>query len=210
VLALAWLASAGAGALVVLASPGTGVNHLLELEAAAAATIGAVAAGAGPAASVARAAAPLAALAGVALAVSLWRADLDGSRLAEAAAVARALPPGAVLSEDPLVPLAAGRRPAVLDAWMLRRAVARDPALRERLSRAIARREYAAVVLFQDLDAPGAEAWLAERDLGLPLVAELRRAYRRAGGVGRYHVHVPRAPDGREGAADVVPRTAAR
>jgi hypothetical protein len=192
-LAALWLASAVAGVLAVFSSPGTGANHLVELEVAAAVTLGALAAGAGRPARAARLAAPLAAAAGVALALATWRADAGGSRLAEVRAAARALPDGPVLSEDPLVPLLAGRRPVLLDPWMLRLAASADPALTAELAADLARGAYASLVLFEDLAAPGADAWYADRNLGLALVAEIRRGYRHTAAVGRYHLYAPRA-----------------
>jgi hypothetical protein len=77
---------------------------------------------------------------------------------------------------------------------MLRLAAARDPALTERLAVELGRGAFAAVVLFQDLDEPGADSWYADRNLGLALVAEIRRGYRRTAGVGRYHLYAPRPP----------------
>jgi hypothetical protein len=195
-LAALWLASASAGVLTVFASPGTGTNHLAELEVAAAVTLGALAAGTGRAARAARLAAPVVAAAGLALALETWREDAGSSRLAEVRAAARALPEGPILSEDPLVPLLAGRQPILLDPWMLRLAASRDPALTEALAADLARGAYAAVVLFRDLDAPDADAWYADRNLGLPLVSAIRRGYRRTGEVGTYHLYAPRRPPG--------------
>jgi hypothetical protein len=106
------------------------------------------------------------------------------------------LPEGPVLSEDPLVPLLAGRRPVLLDPWMLRLAASRDPALTADLAADLGRGAYASVVLFEDLDAPGAHAWYADRNLGLVLVDEIRRGYRRTAAVGRYHLYAPRTPAG--------------
>jgi hypothetical protein len=94
------------------------------------------------------------------------------------------------------VPLLAGARPVVLDPWMLRVSLARDPALAAGLAADLARGRYAAVVLFQDLDAPGADAWYADRNLGLPLVARIRTGYREARAIGRYHLYLPRAERG--------------
>jgi hypothetical protein len=187
-----WLAAAGAGILAVFASPGTGANHLVELEVASAVALGAASATPGLAARLSRVAAPLAAGAGLALALATLRADLTSSRLVELRAVTRRLPPGPVLSEDPLVPLVAGERPILLDPWMLRVASRGDPRLARGLEAELARGEYPAVVLFQDLADPAADAWFAQGNLGLEVVAEIRRAYRRAGAIGRYHLYVPR------------------
>jgi hypothetical protein len=214
-----WLAAGVAGVVTVFASPGTGTNHLVEVEVAAAVALGAAVGARGRAAELARISAPAAAVAGIVLVLSTWNADGHGSRLGEVRAVVRALPPGDVLSEDPLVPLVAGERPVLLDAWMLRLAAARAPDLAEALGAKVARGHYAAVVLFQNLDAPGADAWYADRNLGLALVEQVRRGYRRAGAIGRYHLYVPRAPSDAidpsrvsalGGSASVVPGSLAR
>jgi hypothetical protein len=185
-----WLAAAGAGAVVVYASPGAGMNHLVELEAASALLLGA--ATLGPAPRAAWRGAPVAAGAALAMALATWRADARTSRLAEVRAAIRALPPGPILSEDPTVPLLAGARPVVLDPWMLRIASARHPEISRTLAAELARGRYAAVVLFEDLDGPAADAWYADRNLGLPLAREIRRRYRQSAALGRYHVYVPR------------------
>jgi hypothetical protein len=212
-----WLASAGATALAVYATPGTGVNHLVEVEAAAAALLGACAAGAGRRAAAAQVALTAAATLGLCVAASLWRADRASSHLAEARAVVRALPRGGpVVSEDPLVPLLAGTSPLLLDPFALRVEAAAAPALSARLAAGLRRGAFPAVVLLADLDAPGADAWYARGNLGPPLVAEIRRGYRHARTFGRYHLYLPRGPPprggGAPGASDggVVRREAAR
>jgi len=188
-----WLAAAWAGALVVFATPGTGVNHLVEVEAASAALLGVAAGRAGRTATSARAAAPAAAAAGLLVALGLWRADAGASRLAELRAVVAALPPGRVVSEDPLVPLLAGGSPLVLDPFTLRLTAARAPEQVAPLADALRRGAFPAVVLFQDLEHPMAQRWYADGNVGLPLVGEIRRGYRRAARFGRYHVYLPRA-----------------
>ncbi len=198
-----WLGAAWAGALAVLATPGTGVNHLLELEAASAALLGVSAAARGRAGALARAGAPAAALAGVVVALALWRADMSSSRLAELREVVRALPAGEpVLSEDPLVPLLAGERPYLLDPFTIRLTEARAPELCAPLAEALRHGGFRAVVLFEDLDSPAAAFWYADGNLGLPLAGEIRRGYRRAAAIGRYHLYLPRV----ETAAGVVRR----
>ncbi len=178
-----------------MASPGTGVNHLLEVEVAAAVTLGACSAAAGKAPDVARKLAPFAALGGALLSGALWRDDARSSRLAELRAVLAAAPAGPILSEDPLVPLLAGARPLLLDPWMLRLAAARDPRVARPLLEALRARELPAVVLFQDLSDPAAEAWYARGNLGPAPIAEIRARYRHAARAGRYHLYLP-APRG--------------
>jgi hypothetical protein len=202
-----WLASSAAAALAVLALPGTGVNHLVELEAAAAVVLGAAAANDAPG-RISYRAAPVAAAFGLALALVQWRTDLASSRLAEVREVVRSLPPGgALVSEDPLVPLLAGRRPYLLDPWTIRLTALRSPTVAEPLADGLRRGVFPAVVLFEDLDDPSADAWYDGGNLGLPLVREIRSGYRRASGFGRYHVYLPRAAPG---GASVVRSAGAR
>ncbi|HEX9244011.1 MAG TPA: hypothetical protein VF875_16320 [Anaeromyxobacter sp.] len=199
-----WLAAAWALALAVFGSPGTGVNHLVEIEAASAALVCAALGPARPA-GLARAGALAAALAGVALSLSLWRADRAGSRLEEARAVLRALPPGApLLSEDPLVPLLAGESPVLLDAFALRLVAEEEPAFGAPLEADLRRGAFPAIVLLADLRAADASRWYACGNLGLPLVGAIRDGYRPAGAFGRYHLLVPRG-----GAAPGVARRGA-
>lgn len=186
-----WLAAAAAGAVSVFASPGTGVNHLVELEAAAAIALGVAAASPGAAGRAARLAAPVAAASGLALALSSWSADRISSRLAEIHAVVRSLPAGPVFSEDPLVPLAAGERPAVLDAWMLRVASSRDGTIARRAADELGRARYPALVLFDDIDGPPVDG-LTRRNLGDALAREIRARYVTSAAIGRYHLYRPR------------------
>jgi hypothetical protein len=181
------------------------VNHLVELVAASAALLGALAAR-GPAAPVARAGALAAALAGLAVALAQWRTDLGASRLAELRAVVRALPRGPVLSEDPLVPLLGGERPYLLDPFTIRLTAARAPELGDPLAAALRRGAFPAVVLFEDLESPSARAWYADGNLGLDHAEEIGRGYRRSAAFGRYQLYLPRAP----AAAGVVRRDGPR
>lgn len=182
-----WLGAASGGALVIYALPGTGVNHLLEVEVASAVALGATAAAA-PGFR-ARLPALAAAAAGLLLALGIWRDDGRSSRLAEVRAVVAALPADApLLAEDPLVPLLAGQRPLAVDTWMLRLAAERDPAVDRPLRAALAAGRIPRVVLLEDVDGPEAEAWFA-RDLGMGPVQELRRGYRLDARAGRYRVY---------------------
>jgi hypothetical protein len=219
-LASLWLAAAAGGALVVFASPGTGVNHLVELEAAAAAVLGTAWVGPRPgsargsaddgarrATRFARLLAPAVALAGVAVALGMAREDGRTARLREARLAAAALPVGGrILSEDPLVLLVGGRRPEVLDPWMLRLALESEPALAPALVERLRGGEYDAVVLFQDVDAPGAERWYARGNLGATVVDAVREGYRLSEQRGRYRIYVPVVPRAGPGPLASVPR----
>ena len=77
-LAALWLAAALASTLAVMASPGTGVNHLLDLEAPAALLLASCAVA--PARRAVGPAAALVAAAGIATAGLVWRGDRASSR----------------------------------------------------------------------------------------------------------------------------------
>lgn len=210
-LAALWLAAAVGAALATFASPGTGVNHLAELQAASAVALGAVSALSavagrpGIGARVARAGGIAAAAAGLVIAANLARADLAGSRLADAQVALAAVPrPGPFLSEDPLVPVVAGERPVLLDAFMYRLLAERDPARARPLADAIAAGRFRAVVLLHDPEAADAADWYGRTHLGPAAIAAVRARYRLAARAGPYFVYRP-APAG-EGAP--APRAA--
>jgi len=192
-----WLAAAWPAAVAVYASPGTGVNHLVEVEAASASLLAASGlVTARRARAGAKVACAVAAAGGLLGAAALWRADRSSSRLAEVRAVVALLPPGPVLSEDPLVPLVGGASPRVLDPFALRAAASSDPSFGAHLESALRAGAFPAIVLLVDADGPGAAGWYGRGNLGLPLVAAIRAGYRPAGAQGRYHVYVPRrVPD---------------
>lgn len=187
-----WLVLALGGIVVVFASPGTGVNHLVELEVASAVALGAAVTARGSATRVALGLAPATAAVGLAVALGMGRADVESSRLGELREIAATLPPGPVISEDPLLPLLAGERPVVLDPWMLRLGADRDPELARPLLDRLRRGDVAAVVLFQDLGTAEADDWYARGNLGPEIVAEVRRSYELAARSGRYRVYLPR------------------
>lgn len=208
-LAALWLVAALGAVVLVYASPGTGVNHLVEVEVAAAVALGAAWAGRGTPVLIARALAPVAAAVGLTVALGSIREDRASSRLAELRAIGATIPPGAsILSEDPLVPLVRGERPVVLDPWMLRLAAERDPSLDRELVQELRRRSFGAVVLFRDLSAPGAQEWYDRGNLGLELVREIARGYRLAASHGHYRLYLPKPP--RTAPPDERPRVADR
>ncbi len=184
-----WTGSALAGTLLTLASPGTGVNHLLDLEAASALVAGAGLAGAAP--RLARGVVALAAAAGLATATGMWHRDLGDGRLAALRAALQAAGQGApapLLSEDPLAPLCAGERPFLVDSWMLRLAAERDPALARPLLDRLRGGGFRAVILLHGAEAPGADDWFS-RDLGPAALAVIRGHWLLETTAGPYHVY---------------------
>ncbi|HYG69557.1 MAG TPA: hypothetical protein VD838_17920, partial [Anaeromyxobacteraceae bacterium] len=207
-LASLWLVAALGATVGIFAAPGTGMNHLAELQAAGMTTLGVLASSrAGAAATLARAGAATAAVAGLVVAIGLLRADLSGSRLAAARAALADAPRafGApILSEDPLVPILAGERPILLDPFMHRIAAERDGALADRLAVRIAAGEFAAVILLADAAGPDADAWYGRIHLGSGPLAAIRDRYRLVARHPPYHVYLPAALPGAEGDAQAA------
>jgi hypothetical protein len=188
-LAALWLAAALAATLVVLASPGTGVNHLLDLEVPAALLLAACATR--RARGAVRPAAAFAAAAGLATAALLWMHDRDVSRLAaiqDALHASQEGAPAPLLSEDPLLPLLAGERPYALDPWMLRLAAERDPGLARPLLEGLEQGRFRAVILLRSADATNADEWFG-REFGRAALADIRDRWTLRLVVGPYHVY---------------------
>ncbi len=157
-----WVAAAAA-TLPLFASPGTGANHLLEMLAASLLVLGA---------GWARepAAGRWKVLLGFIAAgcVVMWLTPVPTLRsflaargrptAAGAASIGARLAADSrpVLSENPLLPLLWGRRPAVLDAFALRVAGQGRPAVAADFNRRLEAREFAAVVLLDWSGAPEA------------------------------------------------------
>jgi hypothetical protein len=189
VLAALWLAAASVATLAVLASPGTGVNHLLDLEVPAALLLGTCVVGA--ARGLVRPAAAMAAAAGLTTAVLVWRHDRSESRLdaiREALHASAEGAPAPLLSEDPLLPLLAGERPYAADPWMLRLASERDPAIARPLLEGLEQGSFRAVVLLRSVDAKDADEWFA-RELGHAALARIRSRWTLRLVAGPYHVY---------------------
>jgi hypothetical protein len=208
-LAPLWLAAALGATLGIFASPGTGVNHLAELQAAGAVTLGVLALRPGLAGRLARAGAAATAVAGIVAAAGLLRADLGGSRLAAARAALAAAPrvPGAaILSEDALVPIVAGERPFLLDPFIVRLAIERDPSLAAPLLARLAAGQFATVILLRDVASRRADDWYGRKHLGEATRAAVRERYRLAARHEPYFVYVPSPARGPGDVSDAAER----
>jgi len=189
-------AFAGASLLITLAvmtNVGSGPNHLDELGAVAA-TCAAV--WAAPRLSRPALLPPLA----LAIAVlgASWRDLVPCVRHAAAAGNVRAAvidavrrEPGSVLTEDALVALAAGRRPAISDAAPLLKLTRKGDPRARRVIEALAQRRFALVVL--NADPKSSERWYRVVYLGEPFTTALEAHYREAGTVDGYSLYRPRA-----------------
>ena len=97
-----------------------------------------------------------------------------------------------VLAEDPSVYVAMGRRPVVMDPFMVMRLEYSDPHRVDPLISWIAERRFGLVVLVVSLDDKSVEYWWNDFHYGPRVVAALRKAYRADGLVGRYYIYRPR------------------
>jgi hypothetical protein len=194
-LALGW---ALALLLVVYTDVGTSFNQLLDVTVLTVVAIGYLAGRL----QRSRGQAPLAV--GLAL-VLLWGAgtgvvlslvpDIRGTLRGEALAYPTEPLAGRVgsedelLSEDPYVPLSFGRKPAVLDPFMLRRLDSADPEAVDDLIHRIEEKEFAYVVMVLRLE--GNDYWWENFHFGPRVIDALRNAYVREGQVDFYHLYRP-------------------
>lgn len=193
--------------LVVYTDVGTGFNQLLDVVVLTALAVGLLAA---------RAATSEESRAGrvilLAVAVSVaWAAGIDmirtvgrDLRLSVAAVKARepATPvaeviagivrPGeAVLAEDPSIEVALGRRPRVMDPFMLARLDRIHPEWVDPLIASIAQRQFDLVVLVVRLENRDLDFWWSDYHFGPRVARALRASYRPERRVGRYHLYRP-------------------
>lgn len=200
------LACSGVVAVVVLADVGTGWNQLLDPAVLVALTIGAFAGRTLPR----LAGGPLIAT-GLALAV-LWvgATALVVDVLPEvrnAVAAAREGPgvglhPRPVddlitddtrlLSEDPYLPVAYGRRPVVLDPFMLRRLARADPEAVAPLVERVRAQEFDLLVLLRHGEGEDLATWYEDFHFGPKLAAAFDDAYVYRETRGPYLIHEPR------------------
>jgi len=175
--------------LVVLADPGAFYNHLLDVSVLVVILVGDL--WQRSARTVPAGALQVVVLAALAWALVVgYRTDLkpatvEAARLAtgrlDRGTYAKAPPSGTfrpsdrILSEDPYVPLSLGRRPIVLDAFMLLRTLREHPAWRRSLIERIDNRQFDKVVLIERVDRSG---WWRDVHFGLPVVDAIRRNYR--------------------------------
>lgn len=190
--ALFWLASLGA-TFIILASPGTGYNQFLDLQASAIVILASLAR------SQERAWRTAERLLWITMAVALWggyywlRFDLSYNKFAEITNLVAAVPSAASskqLSEDPWIPLLKGKQAFVQDAFSIRVLRERRPDLDRIFHESLERKEFGAVFLFKAL--PEKEHWYRKVHFGPGFVENLGRNYALKENVGRYFLFLPR------------------
>lgn len=195
--------------LVVYADVGTGFNQLLDLVVLSVLAVGHLA-------GRARMEPGTSPIVVVAVAVTVvWAASLDLVRTIgfdvrrtvsamksgeaaprAAAAVAGLIRPGEeVLAEDPFIYVASGRRPLLMDAFMLTRLDRTHPEWVDPLLARIAARRFDLVVLVVSLEDRSLDFWWTDYHLGPRIANALRASYRFDRLVGRYYLYRPVSPN---------------
>jgi hypothetical protein len=175
--------------IILFAGKGIHVNHFVDVS-----TIGALA----MISSIAHAGAPITRLARALLVTATLLgvaefAFLDGMLIkrGELDRVVAAIKPGAnpLLSENPWIPVLAGERPFLLDAFSLQQMRLSSPVLHKDLLDRIDQCQFRAVVLLGQIERnPG---WYADAHFGLGFEEHLRASYSFAGIVGAHAIYLP-------------------
>lgn len=190
--ALLFFAAVLAVTTLVFGSPGTDTNHLVDLHVASIVLAASwLATRKTPEYDFASAALVVAALAATLSLVSGLANARTEARRGRFAEALRLIPDTSrpILAQNPLVPVAAGQRPYLLDPFLIRVHVDRDPSFGEPLWRAIRAHSFSAVVLERD---PGTVPDLYRLILGDRFVQEIERSYEVVGTVGTRTVYLPK------------------
>ena len=176
---------------IIFGSPGTDTNHLLDLHVASIVLVATLIAGGTAAADFGSAALLVSALAASLSLVSGLANAKTEQRRGRIEEALRLIPDRSrpILAQNPLVPVVAGQRPYIVDPFMIRLNVERDPSFGQPLWERIRRQEFAAVVFERD---PEAARELYKVILGEPFVNEVEQHYVVAGHVGLRTILLPR------------------
>jgi hypothetical protein len=188
--------------LVIFTSPGTGLNHLLELEVAAVLVIAQLFASQADGTRQARGfLEPIARLIVLALLLGAEYGLIREGKYAEwtdavpGRIVVEALPSRArILAEDATVPILLGQRPVVMDAFAFRVLAEREQVDDRQLAERIARQEFEALVLMGRVDRSD-ESLCPRFHFGPRVTAAMQAAYRFDRLLGPYYLFVPARRD---------------
>lgn len=100
-------------------------------------------------------------------------------------------PDESLLSADPSIDVALGRRPLVMDPFMLVRLDRTHPGWVDPLIAKIEQRQFDVVVMVVRLENPEVDFWWTDYHFGPRVARALRTSYRLEGNAGRYHLYRP-------------------
>jgi hypothetical protein len=185
---------ATAGTIVIYGSPGTHINHFVDMNAAAILVIGTL----GLKTRKLRSAVLVVTLIlmGVA-AISCLRQvreiRRDNERQQMTATIAdteRSIAKGPILAEDPLLPLIAGQRPYMLDPFMFRAIRSRKTEIADQFWRDLDTRHFKAVILHKPPSDPSFSA--DDNDFGPGFIDRLEQGYALSSVHGDFYVLLPK------------------
>jgi hypothetical protein len=185
-----------AATLLIFTSPGTDINHLLEVEVAA---ICVVAQRFAPLTETTATMPRSMTLARLVVLAALGAGGLsflrDQDEAVTFAALVEQLPPNPhLLTEDATPVVLLGRRPVVMDAFAFRILAERHLIDDEELVRRIERKEFNALIMLRRVDDPAER--LTQFHFGPNVNEAMRRAYVFQQQVGQYYIHRPAGADG--------------
>ena len=96
---------------------------------------------------------------------------------------------GIIISENPVLPIKAGRRPFVLDPYMLRVVMSKDPDIRDAICRRLEQQEFAALIFMYDPDVD--VDWYEQTHFGPQFMQTAFANYQEAYRVAHYVVYLP-------------------
>jgi hypothetical protein len=178
--------------LIILSSEGAGGNHLLDLHVAAVVLFITAVAEWSP--SFGLSACTVAVLIALVSFIPVYR-DVDSlPRRDQYREIADTIgrPAGPILADNPLIPIIAGQRPYVTDAFMLRVIAEKRPAFAEPLWRMLAARQFAAVVLQDNPDTDDGKNIYTHFHFGGDFLRYLNENYQIDGTPGDHYVYIPR------------------
>jgi hypothetical protein len=184
-----------AGTVLIYGSPGTHLNHLVDMDAAALLVIATLTLQKARLQFVA----VICTLALVLMAsAGCWRQMRElrqrnerGQMMAVLADAEASSIRGPILSEDPLLPMLYGQRPYMLDPFMFRAIRAGHPGFADRFGSDLDNKHFQAVVLRGPPDDPAYES--NEFDIGPGFIARLERTYLLTAHHGSFYVFMPEA-----------------
>jgi hypothetical protein len=174
-----------AGTVAIFGTPGTNINHLIDLHAAALVFLATRCRGDRDRRPNRIAMAAPLALACIAAAVCLEQArhiQVDSRSQTVAAVltdVAKSPVDGPILSENPLLPIVADQRPYLLDAYMFRVLSERRPSMADKMWDDMQRQRFSAVVIY------------ARHSFGREFMDRLKGAYTLGDRHGDYEIYLP-------------------
>jgi hypothetical protein len=190
-----YLLIATVGTILIYGSPGTHINHFVDMYAAAVLVIGALAWQARhlrlPVAIITLLLILYAAQNSLRQIGAIRGNDIKEQMQAALADAAKSPIDGPILAEDPLLPILADQRPYMLDPFMFRAIRARRPKIADRFWQDLANRRFKAVILHKSPSDPSFSA--DDNDFGPGFIEHLEETYALSSVHGDFYVMLPKS-----------------